>query len=92
MLLDKIDTLEKNIKELLDAYMEKMDERCENCRMLSWERHKENSVAIKKAHERLDRHAISIKCLKAYKNRIVGAVGVIAFMLTVLGAYIVYFK
>lgn len=78
LLMDRMDTMESNMKDHLDLTKE-----------LFVEKIKRVDVKTDKAHVRLDIQSKSIKCLTRYKNRSIGAMSVISFMVLLIGGYVI---
>lgn len=75
---ERVDRLEERLEERFSSHFSECQKLCgatiNNVR--------ENT---NKAHERLDKHASSIKCLDKFKNRVYGALGMIGIILTIIG-------
>lgn len=77
LLMNKMDSIESNMKEHLDLTKELFVEKIERV-----------DVKVDKSHLRLDAQSKSINCLTKYKNRSVGAMSVISFAVLLIGGYV----
>ncbi len=85
VIIDRIDDLDEHMKERMNIFENSMNQQTKMCRELCSNRllHIEESVG--RAHFRLNGYKKIIDCLMQYKNRFIGAIGVIAFVIGIIG-------
>lgn len=77
------------VREILDEKLNdfegRINQHFRECRSFCVVKIKQVDESTQKAHERLDKHAQSIKCLDKFKNKIYGALGIVGIVLTMIG-------
>lgn len=80
----KLDSMNQRFEERMDILEVNVKDHIASSYTLLSEKIKHVDESADKAHDRLDRHAVSIQCLKSWKHRIIGG-------LILLGAILTYF-
>lgn len=78
----KLDSLNQRFEERMDILEVNVKEHIVSSYNLLSEKIKHVDESTDKAHERLDRHTVSIQCLKNWKHRIIGGLILLAAILT----------
>jgi len=83
-----LESLEAKLDSLKELVEQEFSLCRENCKLRLDNTEKE----VKRAHKRLDNHAESIRCLKRWKNRMVGAIGALTAIFSIFSVILAWLR
>ena len=88
VLATKLDDMNTRCSERMDQLEKNLTQAIESQNRLFTERMNHIEQEANKAHSRLDEHKKSILCLKAWKNRQIGALIILSIIITYIAEHI----